>query len=365
MKVTIGVISKLLIALLFIFSGFTKCVDPTGFAIKMEEYFVAFGMDFMIPFSLALSILMCGAEMLVGFMLLLNLKIKWAIWITIALMVFYTPLTLWLAITDKVTDCGCFGDAITLSNWQTFWKNLVIDIVMIGLIINWNHYKDIFKPRIQVVTAIGFALLVGGFEFFNISHLPVIDFMPYKIGVNIPAAMITPPDAAKEIWDIKFIYEKNGEQKKFNMDNLPDSTWKFVKRKERRIQEGYVSKIKDFSIRTLDDQDVTNQILSDPREVYLLVISNFKKANLKHFDEINRIAEAAVSKGYGFYGLTSSVPEEHEVFKEKVRASYPIYMMDETVLKTMIRSNPGLILIKKGTILGKWHYKHLKNVMDI
>ncbi|TSA38787.1 MAG: DoxX family membrane protein [Porphyromonadaceae bacterium] len=364
MKVTIKIISKIIIAVVFIFSGFVKCVDPTGTAIKMEEYLLAFGIDFMIPLSLGLSILMCGAEMLVGIMLLLNLKIKWAIWITIALMVFYTPLTLWLAISNKVTDCGCFGDALVLTNWQTFLKNVVLDVFIVVLFINRGNFKNLFKPVFQTAAAVGFALLVTGFEFYNLNHLPVIDFMPYKIGANIPAGMIIPDDAPQAIYKIIFCYEKNGTRKSFTDKNLPDSTWKFVKRKDRRIQKDYSPPIHDFSIITPDNLDVTNKILSDPGYSYLLIISNFQKANLSHFDEINRIAESAVSKGYGFYALTSSVPEEHELFKEKVKASYPIYLMDETTLKTMIRSNPGLILIKNGTIIGKWHYKQLKNVKD-
>ncbi|MFA5815277.1 MAG: BT_3928 family protein [Bacteroidales bacterium] len=364
MKVTIKIISKIIIAVVFIFSGFVKCVDPTGTAIKLEEYLVVFGMNFMIPLSLTLSILMCGAEMLVGIMLLLNLKIKWAIWLAVAFMIFYTPLTLWLAISNKVTDCGCFGDALVLTNWQTFLKNVVLDVFVVILFINRENFKDLFKPGIQAFAALGFALLVAGFEFYNLNHLPVIDFMPYKIGANIPAGMIIPDDAPQAKYKIIFYYEKDGTRQSFTDKNLPDSTWKFVDRKDKLIQKGYVPPIHDFSIITPDNLDVTNKILSDPGYNYLLVISNIEKTNLSHFDEINRIAESAVSKGYGFYALTSSVTEEHELFKEKVKASYPVYLMDETTVKTMIRSNPGLMLIKGGTIIGKWHYKQLKNIKE-
>jgi len=365
MKVTIKIISKIIIAVVFIFSGFVKCVDPTGFAIKLEEYLVVFGMDFLIPLSLTLSILMCGAEMVVGVMLLLNLKIKWAIWIAVALMIFYTPLTLWLAISNKVNDCGCFGDALVLTNWQTFLKNVVLDIFIVILFLNRNHYKNRLKPVIQTAAAVGFALLVTGFEFYNLSHLPVIDFMPYKAGTNILAGMITPPNAPQTIWDSKFFYKKNGEQKKFSINNLPDSTWKFVKRKDRLIQKGYVPRIKDFSIRTPDDQDVTNLILSDGGYSLLVIFNSLNKADLKNINGINQVVERAISKGYKVYGLTSSSPEEFESFKEKAKASYPIYNMDGTTLKTMIRSNPGLMLIKGGTIIGKWHHKQVKNIKNI
>jgi uncharacterized membrane protein YphA (DoxX/SURF4 family) len=358
-------LTRYLVAIVFIFSGFVKCVDPTGTAIKMEEYFTAFGMEFMIPFSMILSILMCGAELLVGLMLLCNLRIIWASWAALALMLFYTPLTLWLAITNKVSDCGCFGDAITLTNWQTFVKNIVLDIFVVYLFIERKKYKKTYKPSVQTAGVLTFAILVVVFEFYNLTNLPVIDFMPYKKGTNIPAGMIIPDDAPQAKYKNIFYYEKDGQKKKFTADNLPDDTWKFVDRKDRVIRKGYESPIHDFVITNTDNMDVTQTILDDPGYNYLLVISSFKKTSQKSFEKVNRIAESAVTRGYGFYALTSSLPEEYERFREKVKASYPIYMMDETTLKTMIRSNPGLILIKNGTVIGKWHHRQFGKVPDV
>jgi uncharacterized membrane protein YphA (DoxX/SURF4 family) len=367
MKETIKVVSKIIVAVVFIFSGFVKCVDPTGFAIKMEEYFVAFGMDFLTPLAMVLSILMCGAEMLVGIMLLLNLKIKWAIWITVALMVFYTPLTLWLAISNKVTDCGCFGDAITLTNWETFLKNAVLDVFVVVLLINRNHFKDLFKPVVQWMAAAGFAVLVTGFELYNLNHLPVIDFMPYKTGVNIPESMAVPPGAPTDEYKTVLYYEKNGKVSKFTMENYPkdDPSWKWVDTKSVITKKGYVAPIHDFSILTPENQDVTDLILTDPGYSLLVVMNSLKEADLSHIVDIQRVVDQAISKGYRVYGLTSSLPEYFESFREKAKATYPIYMMDGTTLKTMIRSNPGLILIKGGTIMGKWHFKQVKNSKDI
>jgi len=368
MKETIKIISKIIIAVVFIFSGFVKCVDPTGFAIKMEEYFIAFGMDFLIPFSMMLSILMCGAEMLVGIMLLLNLKIKWAIWIAVALMVFYTPLTLWLAISNKVTDCGCFGDAVVLTNWQTFLKNIVLDVFVVLLFMNRNNFKDFFKPKIQILAAVGFALLVTGFEFYNLSHLPVIDFMPYKIGTNIPNGMVVPERASGDVYKPPVLrYKKDGKVKKFTLENYPkdDTSWTFVDSKSDLKIKDDGPRIHDFGILTPEGQDVTDLILLDKGYSLLVIYNSLKKADLKNIDDINRLVDQAISKGYKVYGLTSSLPEEIESFKEKARATYPIYNMDGTTLKTMIRSNPGLMLIKEGTIVGKWHHKQLKKLKDI
>lgn len=367
MKATLNLISKLIIGALFIFSGFVKCVDPTGTAIKMEEYLLVFGMDFLIPYTLGFSILMCGAELLVGIMILLNLKIRLAIWIAAALMAFYTPLTLWLAISNKVTDCGCFGDALVLTNWQTFLKNLVVDVFIVILIIYRNLNKDWYKPVIQTVAAAGFTLMIAGFEFYNLSHLPVIDFMPYKIGANIPQSMIIPEGAPLDVYETELYYEKAGKVKKFTMENYPkdDPSWKWVDTKSTLVKKGYVAPIHDFSILSPDNQDVTDLILSDSGYSLLVIFHSLKTANLKNISEINKVVDRSISKGYKVYGLTSSVPEEFEIFREQARATYPIYMMDGTTLKTMVRSNPGLLLIRGGTIMGKWHHKQVGKIKDI
>jgi uncharacterized membrane protein YphA (DoxX/SURF4 family) len=367
MKETIKISSKIIIAVVFIFSGFVKCVDPTGFSIKLEEYLVVFGMNFLTPLSLTLSILMCGAEMLVGIMLLLNLKMKWAIWIAVALMVFYTPLTLWLAITNKVTDCGCFGDAIVLTNWETFLKNAVLDVILVFLVLNRNNYKNPLKPIVQVFASVFFTILIAGFEFFNLNHLPVIDFMPYKIGANIPKGMVVPPGAVKDSFEVVLSYQKDGKVRKFNQNNYPrtDSTWKFVDSETKWIIKGDVAPMKDFSILSPDGQDFTDVILTEPGFSLLVIFQSLKDANLKNIKDINRLVDQAISKGYKVYGLTASSPEEFEIFKEKAKASYTIYNMDGTTLKTMIRSNPGIMLIKAGTIIGKWHHKQFRKLNDI
>jgi uncharacterized membrane protein YphA (DoxX/SURF4 family) len=367
MNEIIKVISKIIVAIVFIFSGFVKCVDPTGTAIKLEEYLVVFGMDFLIPLSLTLSVIMCGIELLVGIMLLINLKIKWAIWMAIALMVFYTPLTLWLALTNKVTDCGCFGDALVLTNWQTFFKNVVLDLFIIVLYIFRNRYKDIFKPNHQITISLGITLVVFGFEFYNLTHLPVIDFMPYKVGANIPQSMIVPEGAPTNVYKMTLFYEKDGKVKKFNQDNYPqnDTTWKFVDSKSKLVKQGYVAPIHDFNILATDGQDITDVVLYDEGYSLFLIYHSLKKANLQNIDEINRVVDQAITKGYKVYGLTSSLPEEFEAFREKSKATYPIYMMDGITLKTMVRSNPGLLLMKNGTVLGKWHHKQVKKIDNI
>ncbi len=369
MKEALRIASKIIVALVFIFSGFVKCVDPLGTAYKFEDYFIALGWDFMIPLSFAFSVIMCATELLVGIMLLLNFRVVWGAWLALALMVFFTPLTLWLAVTNAVQDCGCFGDALILTNWQTFLKNNVLLIFVVILFINRKNFGQLISPKKQIVAAGVSLLLVLGFEWYNLTHLPVIDFMPYKVGNNIPEGMTVPEGAPQDQFDIILYYEKDGVNKKFTLEDYPrdDTTWRWVDTESILIKKGFEPPIHDFSIRSSGDeeQDITYEVLEDPNYVFLLISHNLQKAGRKNFDEINRIAEFAADKGYRFIALTGSAPEEYEVFREKMKTSFPFYNTDPITLKTMIRSNPGLMLMKSGTILGKWNHRHLPTIEEL
>jgi hypothetical protein len=309
------------------------------------------------------SVLMCGLELLVGLMILLNIRMVWGIWVAVALMVFYTPLTLWLAITNKVTDCGCFGDAIKLNNVETFLKNVFVDVLLVILVLGRKKLPSGSSAKMQYGLLALSTAAVFGFEAYNLLRLPVIDFMPYKVGTNIPQSMIIPEGAPQEQREYLFIYEKDGVQKKFTMNDLPDSTWTFVDRKEGKlIQKGYVPPIHDFMITTYEGYDLTDEILNSQGKTYLLTIGSLKGVNPSRFSEVNRIAEEAIAKGYKLIAVSSSLPEEYEQFKLKTRATYPIYLMDGTTIKTMIRSNPGLMVLQAGTILDKWHHSEFKKI---
>jgi hypothetical protein len=244
---------------------------------------------------------------------------------------------------------------------------VVLDFFVIILFINRKKYGELFGQAWQIILAVITALLVVGFEFFNYTHLPLIDFMPYKVGKNIPEGMKIPEGSPRDEWEVLLYYEKDGEVKKFTAGNYPanDSTWKWVNTESKLVKQGYIPPIHDFSIRTPDDQDLTYDILEDPGYTFFLVSYDLKKAGTRNFDEINAIADFAASRGIRFVALTGSVPEEYEAFKEKVRAGYPFYNTDPTTLKTMIRANPGLMLIKGGTVMGKWNHRHLPGLEDL
>lgn len=360
------IISKLIIGLVFTFSGFVKCVDPLGTAYKINDYLLDFNLMNLTDFALTISIIMCGLELLIGLMLLTNVKVIWASWMALLFMIFYTPLTLYIAIFNPVSDCGCFGDALIISNWATFLKNIVLLILVLILFIYRKKYRELFNPFVRYLALIVLALIVFGFEYYSLNRLPVIDFRPYSIGVNIQESMEVPPDAPQPVIESVFIYERNGVQEEFTLNNLPNQNagWVFVDRKDKVLVEGYEPPIHDFSISTLDGWDITEEVLNDGY-VGLLIAYDLHKASEKNMAEINMLASLMQDAGHRFICLTSSSSDEIDRFKARTQADYQFCVTDPTTLKTIIRSNPGLMLIKNGTILHKWHHKHLPSIKEL
>jgi len=362
---TLNFISRLIVGIVFIFSGFVKAVDPLGFGYKFSDYFHAFGMEFFSSISFSLAILMSALEFGIGFSLVLGTLRKFTSWLLMLFMGFFTTLTFILAIYNPVSDCGCFGDAITMTNWETFSKNVFLMIFTIIIFINrnkfeakWNLYKQYVIAGIPVI----FSVLLSIHCYRN---LPIMDFRPYKVGTYIPEKMIVPDDAPRAEYETMLVYEKDGVQKEFSLQNLPDSTWKWVSTNNVLISEGYVPPIHDFTIQSLDGDDITDLILADNKFTFLLVAYDLKNTSLKNIDKVNTIANYAIQDGtINFLGLTASLPNEIDHFIEKSEAPYLFYNTDEITLKTIVRANPGLVLLKNGTILGKWHHKNIPTVKE-
>ena len=350
-------ISRLIVGLVFSFSGFVKCIDPLGTAYKFEDYFIAFGLDSLVWITLPAAVLMCAVELGIGLMLLLNIKTNWAAWMSFIFMAGFTPLTLYLAIKNPVSDCGCFGDALILTNWQTFYKNIIIDVFVVILFIKRNRFSEWTGKKLSPYASLGLFLLAVGFEIFSLTRLPVIDFRPYKIGVNIPEAMIIPDDAPQPVWETTLIYRKDGVTKRFTIDNYPQEGWEFVDSENILLEEGYEPPIHDFSIQ-VEGEDFTDEILADDNYVFLLISHDLEKASRKNQEHINLLAGRLMNSGFRFICMTSSVPQIEE-FKLETGAPYIFGFSDQTMLKTILRSNPGLMMIKNGTIINKWHHRHL------
>ncbi|MGM0530819.1 MAG: BT_3928 family protein [Bacteroidota bacterium] len=353
-------VSRIIVGIVLIFSGFVKGIDPLGSNYKFIDYFTAFGIEFLNPIALYLGVLLSTFEFVLGAVLIFHVKPRATSWILLVFMGFFTLLTFYLALTNPVQDCGCFGDAIVMSNWETFWKNVIIMVFVMIIFINRNKFQSPYSNKWQWgITGIS-AIIMLGFSVYCYHHLPIFDFRPYKVGANIPDKMKIPEGAPKPEYETILKYKKNGEVKEYTMDSLPDSTWQWVETKNVKVKEGYQPPIEDFTISTLEGEDITDIVLNQDKFTFMLIAYDLGEADKSEMDEINRLAEFCNNaNNCSFICLTASLEEEIEAFKNNTDASFSFYQADEIKLKTIIRANPGLMLMKKGTILDKWHNNDL------
>lgn len=354
-------ISRYLLAFTFIFSGFVKGVDPLGSAYKFADYFMAFGLGFLEPLALPFAFLMCAAELLIGLLLLFRVQHLLAVWSAFLFMLFFTPLTLYLAIFNPVSDCGCFGDALVLSNWETFYKNIPLLGAALFLFLHRKSFSPIYPPLYSY--AIGIILLVISFlpSIHGYSRLPLIDFRPYSKGVNIQEAMLFPEDAQPDEYETLLYYEKNGLVKQFTQDNFPwqDSTWKFVDSKSKLVKKGYTPPIADFTLTNLEGDYLTDSILNYPGYFLLPISYRLDKMDRTSIDLLNELYFKTQEEGIGFALVTASPQSDIDAFIGDYGIAFPFLLADEIMLKTVIRSNPGLVLLHHGTIIEKWHHKKI------
>ena len=364
----IRTIARYSIAVVFIFSGFVKAIDPWGSAYKFYDYFEAFHMDFLMPLTLAFAILLCTAELLIGLTLFLNIRMKVTAWALLIFMIYFTLLTFYLALANPVSDCGCFGDAVILTNWQTFFKNLIFLVPTAVVFWQRKKYSVDFSPLTEwSITGI-LAVMIVLLSLYCLRNLPIMDFRPYKIGANIPELMKIPEGMPVDEYETVLVYEKEGIQKEFTLDSpekpWSDTSWTWIETRNNLVSKGYVPPIHDFSLISSGNVDITDNVLSNPGYSFLIVASNVKKSSMKGLKKLNDFASQAQKEGYAVYGMTSST---QQVIKESIgviHLAFTFYTTDEITLKTMVRSNPGLILIKEGVVLAKWHYRNIPSVED-
>ena len=362
-KVAVNV-CRFVLGATFIFSGFVKAVDPLGFFYKIQDYLEAFGVGAWVHPILSLlgGIGLGAVEFCVGIFLFFGIRRGFAAFVALLLMAFMTPLTLYLALFDPVPDCGCFGDAVVLTNWQTFGKNVVL-LAAAWVVFRWKRLVVRFvTSKLEWMVSMYTFLFIFVLSFYCLAYLPVFDFRPYKIGVNISEAMSIPEGAKPSVFETRFVLEKDGHKKEFTTDNYPyeDSTWVFVEARSVLKERGYEPPVKDFHITDLDSgEDLTDRILRDSNYVFLLVMHRVEEADDGNIDLINEIYDYSVEHGYAFYALTSSSREAIELWSDRTGGEYPFGLTDDITLKTIIRSNPGLLLLKGGTILNKWSDNNL------
>lgn len=353
MKV-VKIIAVIITGLVFIFSGIVKAIDPLGTVYKFSDYFNAFGLGFMKELALPLAFILFTAEFLAGFSVLTGVMRKTGITVVLLLMIIFTPLTLILAITNPVTDCGCFGDAVHLTNWQTFGKNIILMIPVVYLFVKRGETRNNLNHSNNLLIISGTGALFILFALFNLRYLPVIDFLPYRKGVKIADKMIIPEGAAPDRYETTFIYQKNGERKEFNLSDYPanDSSWIFVEQKTKLISKGYEPPVHDFLITNREGEDITEKMLSHNGFSLLMISKKLAEADKKRILDGFDLGRYCMNKGIDFYVLTASGKDEVFEYENGVA----ICSADETTLKTMVRSNPGYMLLKDGVITGKWSW---------
>ena len=365
----VGVLCRLVLTVTFIFSGFVKAVDPLGTQYKIEDYLTAMGLGGILPdiVPLLMSVALAALEFCLGIFLLFAIRRRLTTRLVLAMMLVMTPLTLWLAVANPVSDCGCFGDALVLTNWQTFWKNVIL--LACAIFVAWRPremFRFVSRSNQWIVVNYS-ALFILGISGWSLYDLPQFDFRPYHIGANLRGENASVNVSENSAYEYVFIYEKNGETQEFGIDNLPDSTWTFVDRRE--VKTGAELAKHDISFDLLPEgavngegEDITDEVLNDTSYTFLLVAPKLEKADDSRLDLINELYEYSLEQGYRFYCLTASEMEGRERWRDMTGAEYPFCFTDETTLKTVIRSNPGLVLLKNGIVIGKWSHNRLPEI---
>ena len=355
-------ISRLLVALVFLFSGFVKGVDPLGTAYRIEDYFVAFGTDWAIPLSLFLSIFLCAVEFTLGAALLFNFRLKLMAWPLLLMMVFFTLLTLNDAIYNPVPDCGCIGDALKLTNWETFYKNVVLIVLVIIIFVYRNKYKSVFVPKIDYIGILIIFLAFSYFSFHQYRHLPVIDFLGWKKGTDL---VPDNPGLAKTY--LTYRNKATGATKEYLSADLPwkdtifMKEWEFV---DQRIDDSGVIKGHNLKIFDTAGSDYTESIINNPDYQFIVASYNLGESSRKGFEKIDRFYGEAIKDGHSLVVLTGSLPDEIADFKKGLHPDLEFYNADDTELKMIVRANPGIILLKDGIVIDKWHWRDLPDYAE-
>ncbi|MEN1785067.1 MAG: BT_3928 family protein [Bacteroidota bacterium] len=348
---------RVFVGILFILSGWVKLNDPVGFSFKLEEYFSPAVLDipFLEPYALALAIIVVIVEIILGILLLLGLKPKLTLWSLLAMIVFFTFLTFYSAYFNKVTDCGCFGDAVKLTPWQSFGKDVVL-LLMIVVLLLGKKYLTLWlpKPLSWGIVLLGtIACIVFCWQVLN--HLPTVDFRPYKIGANIIEGMTVPEDAAKPVQEFQWKFKVNGQEEVHITDGYyPEVNGELLGVETKIIQAGYEPPIHDFTIEQ-EGVDFTESLMAEPK-LLMVIAYDLSKSERSAFKKVKATTDLALLKGYKVIGMSSSGPAETDVLTQEYDLNFDFYFTDMTTLKTIVRSNPAILILKEGTITQKKHY---------
>lgn len=359
MKISVN-IARVIVGLLFIFSGLVKANDPMGLSYKMQEFFELWGMEKFNSWTLLMSVLMNAFEIIAGVALLLGWRIKLFNWLLLALIIFFTFLTGYAFLSGKFQNCGCFGDCLPITPKESFIKDLFLGVLILYIFFNQKFIKPIFPEKITTLTMLGITILGFGIQWYTLSYLPVVDCLPFKKGNTISEKMKIPAGARPDSFAIRFVYEKEGKQFEFSPAELPDdlATYKFISRKDKLIKKGNAEPaIKGFALSGVTDVDSTQIVLSQPYAV-LLYCEDFSVPVSKWEKEFTKVYTSAKAKNIPVYMITSQPNDVSKYISGKSFADIAVFKCDFTSIRTAARTNPCLYILKQGTILGKWSRHH-------
>lgn len=364
MKIIIPII-RFFVGVLFIFSGLVKLNDPMGFSFKLEEYFSesVFNLPALQPYALSIAVVLVIAEIVLGVLLLLGWLKKFTLMALSLMIIFFTLLTFYSAYFNKVTDCGCFGDAIPLTPWQSFGKDVILLVLILILFLGKNHIQPLFRSDKPNAIIILLTLALTSFmAYYVLNHLPLVDFRAYKVGTNIKKGMEIPENAPKSKVDIVFTYKVNGVLKNYTMENIAEvpTDAEYVSREEHIIEKGYEPPIHDFSIER-DGANYVDTFLEEPK-LMMLIAYNLEISSDEGLSQLNALAEKAKAKGYKVIGMTASPVEVIDQKNNQFKFNFDFYFCDGTTLKTIERANPSIVLLEYGTIVQKKHWNDIQQV---
>lgn len=368
LRITAVNVCRFVLAATFIFAGYVKAIDPLGTLYKLKDYAAAMSLNGLLPdwALVGVAIALGALEFALGVFMLFAVRRHVVSRITLAFMTAMTVLTLWIFVADPVKDCGCFGDALKLTNGETLLKNIVL--IACAALVAWRPVdmaRFISRSNQWIVRYYTVAYIVIT-SVYCLYTLPIFDFRPYHVGMNIKQGMEIPEGAEQPEFESTFLLRKNGETREFTLDNYPDSTWEYVDTRTVQTKKGYEPPIHDFALTSCDTgEDITEQVLTKKGYTFLLVSPRLAVADDSNFGDIDQIYEYAEENGADFYCVTASANDEIERWRDLTGAEYQFCNADETTLKTMIRSNPGLMLLKDGTIIDKWSHNALPQTDDL
>jgi len=356
-------IARIFVGALFIFSGYVKLIDPFGFSLKLEEYFGpgVLELEFLVPFALPLAVFIVIFELLLGVTLLLGFAPKFTRWSLLLMIIFFTFLTFYSAYFNKVTDCGCFGDAIPLDPWQSFYKDIILLVLILFLFFNKKYLKPVFSKPLAFVIFL-FAFVISGYlSYFGLNHLPIVDFRPYHVGADIPASMQVPEGAQEAVYNYHWKFKIDGVEKTITTQgNYPQVEGELISYETELVDEGYIPPIHDFSLEK-NGEDYTEALMDEPK-LLMIAAYNLKKSESEAWDNMSPILEKAQKQGYKIIVVTSSAKKAQNMINEKVKTELDFYFTDETAIKTIVRSNPGLLVLKAGVITQKVHWHDMREL---